>query len=106
MPALCRASTSLTREKWAWMAEPSHASSVGNRRPDHLIDTLRARRQHHQPIKSERSPACGRHLPESREKIFIDRVRVAMDSGFFRHRRLDMGPLLRHIGQAAKAVTE
>src|SRR5262245_12440801 len=106
MPALCRASRSLTREKSAWMAEPSHALTVGSRRPDHLIDTLRARRQHHQPIKSERNPACGRHLPESCEKIFIDRVTLTIDPFFFRHRRLETGALLRHIGQLAKGVGE
>src|SRR5215510_8958676 len=89
------------------MAKPSpghDASTVGNRRPDHLIDTLRAGRQHHQPIKSERNPACGRHLTESREKIFIDRIALAMDPFFFSHRCLETDTLLRHIGELAKSV--
>src|SRR5262249_56394030 len=69
-------------------------------------DGWRRGRQHPQPTKSEPNPAGGRHLSESREKIFIDRVALAMDPFFFRHGSLEAGTLLSHIGQLAKGVGE
>src|SRR5262245_57387176 len=79
---------------------------LDNRRPDHLVDPLRTRRQHHEPVKAERNSACRRHLPERREEVFIHGIVFAVDTLLFRHRGLEARALLRDVGQFAKAVGE
>src|ERR1043165_1752786 len=79
---------------------------VDDRRPQHLLDALRARCKHHQPVEAERDAGCRRHLREPREEILIQRIALAVHALFFRHFALEAAPLLGGIGELAERVRD
>src|SRR4051812_48206160 len=75
-----------------------------HRRPQHLLDALCTRCQHHQPVESERDAGGLRHLAECCEKIFIERIALAVHPLLLRHFALETPALFGWIGEFAERV--
>ena len=87
--------------------EPGHdVSTIDNRCPDYLVDTLCAGREHHQPVETESYPAGWRHPRQRIDKILVYRVAFTMDTLFVRHRSLKTGTLFGSVGQFPKRICE
>src|SRR5258708_2254563 len=87
-------------------AESASSARIRNRRPQHLLDVGRARRQHHQPVKpkgySTRKPdGCKRG-----NEIIVDWIALAVDALLFVHFRAKPPTLLARVTQLAEAVGE
>src|SRR4051794_10612407 len=75
-----------------------------HRRPQHLLDTLRAGRQHHKPVEAEGTAARLWHTREGGKKVLVQRITLVMDSRFLLHLQLEAPALLGRVGEFAKGV--
>src|SRR3712207_1735714 len=75
-----------------------------HRRPQHLLDTLRAGRQHNQPVEAKCTAARLRHTREGGKKVLVQRITLAIHTRFLRHLKGKTPALLGGIGEFPKSI--
>ena len=75
-----------------------------DRCPDDLVDPKRAGCQHDETVEAKCDAGCVRHAGERFQKVFVQRIGLAIDAVLLDHLRFKAPALLRRVRQFAKGI--